>query len=156
MDIISSELRVVETDSVREHLPLTRERRPTGITQFASLDVETVTTNPLLPRDRKWAIRFNANGTATIVLGMRDYGNGYLSAYFAGLVAVRLGIPFRRIRVYYSATLPAVLQTPKPSRTLSRSINFGPVAGAAAGVIEAMCDRVIEKDRSALAPKQVR
>ena len=79
--------------------------------------------------------------------------NSHKKMYFAGLVAVRLGIPFRRIRVYYSATLPAVLQTPKPSQTLSRSINFGPVAGAAAGGIEAMCDRVIEKDRSALAPK---
>ena len=41
-----------------------------------NLDVETVTSNPFLPADRKWAIRFNAGGTVTIVLGMRDYGRG--------------------------------------------------------------------------------
>jgi hypothetical protein len=51
--------------------------------------------------------------TVTLVLGMRDYGRGWFSAYFAGLVVARLGLPFRRVRIYYSATLPAVSQTPR-------------------------------------------
>ncbi|HLZ64606.1 MAG TPA: hypothetical protein VKQ29_00175 [Aliidongia sp.] len=115
------------------------------------LDIETVTANPALPTDRKWAIRFNAGGTVTIVLGMRDYGRGWFSAYFAGLVAARLGIPFRRIRVYYSANLPAVLRTPVPSPVLFRRGDVGPVAGAAADIIERMCDQVVEQGRLAFA-----
>jgi hypothetical protein len=90
-------------------------------------------------------------GVVTIVLGMRDYGRGCFSAYFANLVTVRLGIPFRRIRVYYSANLPAVLQTPVRSLIVSRRSNISPVAEAAAHVIEQMCDQAIEKGRSAFA-----
>ena len=116
-----------------------------------NLNVETVTSNPLLPTDRKWAIRFNAGGTVTIVLGMKDYGRGWFSAYFAGLAAARLGIPFRRFRVYYTATLPAVLQTPIPSPNVFHRCHIGPIANAVADVVEGMCDQVIEKGRSAFA-----
>ena len=63
-----------------------------------NLNVETVTSNPLLPTDRKWAIRFDAGGTVRIILGMKNYGRGWFSAYFTGLAAARLGIPFRRIQ----------------------------------------------------------
>jgi hypothetical protein len=66
------------------------------------LNVEMLATNPLLPTSRKWAIRFNASGTVTIVLGMRDYGWGWYSAHFASLAAARLGLPFRWMRVYYT------------------------------------------------------
>jgi hypothetical protein len=50
-----------------------------------NLNVEIVNKNPLLPTDRKWAIRFGTGETLTVVLGMRDYGRGWFSAYFAGL-----------------------------------------------------------------------
>ena len=116
-----------------------------------NLDVETVTSNPFLPADRKWAIRFNAGGTVTIVLGMRDYGRGWYSAYFASLVTARLGVRFQRVRIYYSATLPAVLQTPVPSSVVFRRGHIGPVATAVADVIEGMCDRVVERGRLAFA-----
>jgi hypothetical protein len=116
-----------------------------------NLNVETVTSNPLLPTDRKWAIRFNASGTVTIILGMKDYGRGWFSAYFAGIAVARLGIPFRRFRVYYSATLPAVLQTPVPSPSVFHQCHIGPIANAIADVVEGMCDQVIEKGRSAFA-----
>jgi hypothetical protein len=62
----------------------------------------------------------------------------------------RLGIPFRRLRVYYSANLPAALQTPASSIVPHRS-NIGSVAQAAADVIEEMCDQVIERARSVFA-----
>jgi hypothetical protein len=78
-----------------------------------NLSVEIVNKNPLLPTDRKWAIRFGTGENVTVVLGMGDYGRGWFSAYFAGLAAARLGVPFRRVRVYFSATLPAVSQTPR-------------------------------------------
>jgi Molybdopterin-binding domain of aldehyde dehydrogenase len=115
-----------------------------------SLDVDTVTSNHLIPVDRKWAVRFNPDGTVTIVLGMKDYGRGWYSAYFAGLVSARLGIPYQRVRVYYSGTLPAVLQTPGPSASLSRS-QINPAAGAVADVIEALCVQAIERGRLAFA-----
>src|ERR1700747_1764199 len=90
--------------------------KPVGLLSLQSaseLNVEMLTANPLLQSDRRSAIRFSANGNVTIVLGIRDYGRGFYSAHFANLVATRFGLPLRRMRVYYSATLPAVLQTPQ-------------------------------------------
>jgi aerobic carbon-monoxide dehydrogenase large subunit len=115
------------------------------------LNVEMLATNPLLPTSRKWAIRFNASGTVTIVLGMRDYGWGWYSAHFASLAAARLGLPFRWMRVYYSATLPAVLQTPQESRIQPDGCRSGPLAVAVGELIEEMCGRVIENGRAIFA-----
>jgi CO/xanthine dehydrogenase Mo-binding subunit len=147
MDIIATESRIANSDAAHDHLSRAREAGFIWNARADDLNVESLTANPLLPSGRKWAIRFNAGGTVTIVLGMRDYGWGWFSAYFAGVLAARLGIPFRRVRVYYSATLPAVLQTPQPFRILPHGSTPGPVASAAADVIEEMCNRVIEKGR---------
>jgi hypothetical protein len=116
-----------------------------------TLDVETVNKNPVLPTDRKWAIRFGAGESVTVVLGMRDYGRGWFSAYFAGLVAARLGLPFRRVRIYYSATLPAVAQTPRRDGILLYESQPGTVAAAVGDIICEMCGLVIEKGRLASA-----
>ncbi len=116
-----------------------------------NLNVEIVNKNPLLPADSKWAIRFGAGETVTVVLGMRDYGRGWLSAYFAGLVVARLGLPFRRVRIYYSATLPAVAQAPRIDGILLYGSQPGPVATAIGDVICEMCELVIEKGRLASA-----
>jgi CO/xanthine dehydrogenase Mo-binding subunit len=151
MDIIATELRAPRNDAAHGHLARTGGAGFIQSARVENLNVETITSNPFLPTDRKWAIRFNAGGTVTIVLGMRDYGRGWFSAYFAGLVTARLGIPFRRVRLYYSATLPAVLQTPRPSPLMFRRSHIGPVAGAVADVIEGMCDQVIERGRLAFA-----
>jgi CO/xanthine dehydrogenase Mo-binding subunit len=151
MDVIATESRIANSNAAHDYLSRGSEAGFVWSTRIDDLNVESVPANPLLRADRKWAIRFNAGGTITIVLGMRDYGRGWFSAYFAGVLAVRLGIPFRRIRVYYSATLPAVLQTPQPFRILLHGSYPGPVARAAADVIEEMCDRVIEKGRSIFA-----
>jgi carbon-monoxide dehydrogenase large subunit len=151
MDIITTVARIAKSNAVHDHLIRTSETGLSGSARGENLNIETTPTNPILPPDRIWALRFNADGTVTIVLGMRDYGRGWFSAYFAGLVAARVGIPFRRVRLYYSATLPAVLQTPRPSRSLLRRSTLGPVAGAVADVIEDMCDLVIEKGRLAFA-----
>ncbi|MBV9827498.1 MAG: molybdopterin-dependent oxidoreductase, partial [Alphaproteobacteria bacterium] len=43
-------------------------------------------------------IRFEANGDVTIITGTLDYGQGHASP-FAQVLAARLGIPFRRIRL---------------------------------------------------------
>ena len=44
------------------------------------------------------AIRFNADGTVTIITGTLDYGQGHASA-FAQVLTEKLGIPFDRIRL---------------------------------------------------------
>lgn len=150
MDIIATELCTAKNNA-HDRLTPTGEARSVQNTTAKNLDVETVASNPVLPTDRKWAIRFNAGGTATIVLGMKDYGRGWFSSYFAGLVTARLGIPFRQVRVYYSATLPAVLQTPAPSPTVLRRSQIGPVTNGVADVIEVLCDQAIERGRSAFA-----
>ena len=147
MDTIATELPIVKNHAAPGHPGRISE---IGFVQNASvenLNIETVPSNPFLPAKRKWAIRFNAGGTVTIVLGMRDYGRGWYSGYFAGLVTARLGVPFRRVRIYYSATLPAVLQTPLPSSMVFHRSHIGPVATAAADVIETMCGQVVERGR---------
>ena len=151
MDTIATELPIVKNHAAPGHPGRISE---IGFVQNASvenLNIETVPSNPFLPAKRKWAIRFNAGGTVTIVLGMRDYGRGWYSGYFAGLVTARLGVPFRRVRIYYSATLPAVLQTPMTSPIVFHRTHLGPVATAVAEVIETMCDHVIERGRLAFA-----
>lgn len=142
MDTISAESRIAEAD---------------GACEDEGMEVETTTSSPLLASgDRKWAIRFSANRLTTVVIGMRYFGDARLSAYFAARVAVRLGISFERIRLYYSATLPAVLQTPRAIPGLSHASDLGSVAAATAAVIEGMCDRVIEKRRAALTAEPVK
>ena len=69
----------------------------------------------------------------------------------AGLAAARLGVPHHRIRIYYSAQHPAVLRTPIAPPALFRRGEIGPFANAIADIIEAMCDRVIEKGKLAFA-----
>jgi CO/xanthine dehydrogenase Mo-binding subunit len=151
MDFIATETRFAQSNAAHDQLTRTSEVGCARNANVENLNIETATMNPLLPADRKWAIRFNAGGTVTIVLGMRDYGRGLFSGYFARLVAARLGIPFGRVRVYYSATLPAVLQTPQPVDVPSDESTLHPIAKAAAGVIGEMCDRVIEKGRFSFA-----
>ena len=131
-----------------------RPTRPVGLLSLQSvgeLNVEMLTANPLLQTDRKSAIRFSTSGTVTIVLGIRDYGRGFYSAHFASLVATRFGLPLRRMRVYYSATLPAVLQTPQDSGTLQDGSRLGPLATAVGKLIDEMCGRVVENGRAIFA-----
>jgi hypothetical protein len=151
MEISTTELHVAPNGAPQGCLPYTREIGTTRNERTECLDVEAGASSPLLPADRKWGIRFGAGGNVTIVLGMRNYGRGCFSAFFASLVSARLGIPFRRIRLYYSANLSAALQTPRPPLTVPCRSNVGPLAATVADVIEAMCDQVIERGRAAFA-----
>ena len=59
--------------------------------------------------------------------------------------------PFRRVRIYYSATLPAVSQTPRIAGILLYGSPSGSVAAAIGDIICEMCGLVIEKGRLASA-----
>jgi hypothetical protein len=150
MDIVADTSKAKNADTYE---PLSSA--PSGLVLLRAgienLNVEIVNKNPLFPTDRKWAIRFGAGEIVTVVLGMRDYGRGWFSGYFAGLVVDRLGLPFRRVRIYYSATLPAVSQTPRISGTLLYGSQPGSVGAAAGNVISEMCGLVTEKGRLASA-----
>jgi CO/xanthine dehydrogenase Mo-binding subunit len=131
-----------------------RPKNPIGFAfhrSVSELNVEMLTADPFLQIDRKSAIRFSASGTVTIVLGIRDYGRGWYSAHFASLVATRLGLPFRRMRVYYSVTLPAVLQTPQEFGILPEGSRLGQLAMAVGKLIDEMCGRVVENGRAIFA-----
>jgi CO/xanthine dehydrogenase Mo-binding subunit len=151
MEITVTKLRLADIDAAHDRFAHTSESGPVRKPGVGTLDIEAVASNPLFPPGPKWGIRFSTGGIVTIILGMRNYGRGCYTAYFAGLVAARLGIPFRRLRVYYSANLPAALQTPVQSSIVPHRSNTGPVAQAAADVIEEMCDQVIERARSVFA-----
>jgi hypothetical protein len=68
-------------------------------------------------------------------------------------MATRLGLPFHRVRVYYSPTRPAVLQTPQPSGIQLPDSDPPPIVRAVHDLIEEMCRRVTEKGRLAFAAK---
>ncbi len=107
MDIIAlaNELRIATTDTAaRDNFARTSDREFSQRSSAENLNIETIISNPFLPTDRKWAIRFNTGGTVTIVLGIRDYWRGWYSAYFANLVTAHLGVPSKRVRLYYCAS----------------------------------------------------
>ena len=64
--------------------------RGRGISDYLEL------TGP--PGREMGGIRFEENGTVTIITGTLDYGQGHASP-FAQVLATRLGIPFQRIRL---------------------------------------------------------
>jgi carbon-monoxide dehydrogenase large subunit len=64
--------------------------RGRGISDYLEL------TGP--PGREMGGIRFEHNGTVTIITGTLDYGQGHASP-FAQVVSTRLGIPFRKIRL---------------------------------------------------------
>src|SRR5260221_7026280 len=115
------------------------------------LNVETVGPISLLPHGQKCGIRFEADATVTIMLGMRDYGQGWASPYFASLLAARLGIPFKRVRLYYAGVLPAVRSTPRHGPHILSRANVGVAIAGIGNLIEALCDRAIEQGRRLLA-----
>src|ERR1700722_5671235 len=150
MDIVADTSR---PKNVNTYEPLSRAHSGRVVPRagIENLNVEIVNRSPLLPTDRKWAIRFAAGETVAVLLGMRDYGRGWFSAYFAGLAVARLGLPFRCVRIYYSATLPAVSQTPRIAGILLYGSQPGSVATAVGDIICEMCGLVIEKGRLASA-----
>ena len=112
--------------------------------------VETVTPHSLVPHRQKCAIRFEADTTVTILLSMKDSGWADASSYFASLLVARLGIPFKRVRLYYTGGHPAVRRTPKPSSQVLSRANLG-IANARIGdLIEEVCDRAVEEGRAFL------
>jgi carbon-monoxide dehydrogenase large subunit len=89
-------------------------------------------------------IRFECNGTVTLISKTVDYGHGHAAPFFAQVLVDRLGIPFNRIRLYFIGMPPAAKRTPKQiAQPLSRAdgcksiLGCGDaIAGAAAKVIE--------------------
>lgn len=142
-------MNVAATDTTRG-LPTTEGALPINH-RGRELDVKMWAAHRLLPIHGNWAIQFNAGNVVRIVLGIRDNSRGWYTAHFANLAATRLGLPFGRMRVYYSGTLPAVLQTPQECRLLSKGSQPGSFATAVGEVIDAMCSKVIENGRATFA-----
>jgi hypothetical protein len=82
---------------------------------------------------------------------MRDYGYGWASPYFAGVVAAKLGVPFERIRMFYTGVHPAVRTTPRNKPYLLCRAGVGPTIAGIGDLIEVVCDRVIDRGRRLLA-----
>jgi hypothetical protein len=116
------------------------------------LNVEMAGPCTLLPYRPKCGIQFGTDSTVTIVLGMRDSGWADASTYFANLLVARLGIPFNKIRLYYTDIHPAARRTPKQSLQILSRANVGEANAAIGDFIEELCDRAIELERHFLAP----
>lgn len=112
-------------------------------------DLTTVGPISLFPYGHECSIRMDS--TVTITLGMKDYGNGYVSPYFANLVATRLGVPLKQIRIYYAGAHPAVRITPKTAACVPSRGSVGPTNDQIGTLIESLCEQIIEQGRSHLA-----
>jgi carbon-monoxide dehydrogenase large subunit len=67
-------------------------------------------------------IRFECNGTVTLISKTVDYGHGHAAPFFAQVLVDRLGIPFSRIRLYFIGVPPAAKRSPKQiAHPLSRA-----------------------------------
>jgi hypothetical protein len=115
------------------------------------LNVEMAGPCALLPNRPKCGVQFGIDSTVTIVLGMRDSGWADASTYFANLLVARLGIPFNKIRLYYTGIHPAARRTPKQSPQILGRANVGAANAAFGDLIEELCDRAIERGRHFLA-----
>jgi CO/xanthine dehydrogenase Mo-binding subunit len=115
------------------------------------LNVETAGPRTLLACQPKCSIQFGIDSTVTIVLGMRDFGWADASTYFANFLVRRLGIPFNRIRLYYTGIHPATRRTPKQSSQILGRANVGAANAAIGDLIEELCNRAIERGRHFLA-----
>ena len=116
------------------------------------LDVEMVVPALLFPYRQTCGVRLGRNGAVTIVLGTRDPGHD-ASSYLAGILVERLGIPWSRVRLFYTGMHPAVRRTPQQPVRRLRSVNVGSTVAAIGAVIKSLCDQVIEKDRRSLTPR---
>ena len=115
------------------------------------LNVEIAGPCTLLAYRPKCGVQFGIDSTVTIVLGMRDSGWADASTYFANLLVARLGIPFNKIRLYYTGIHPAARRTPKQSPQNLGRANVGAANAAIGDLIEELCDRAIERGRHFLA-----
>jgi CO/xanthine dehydrogenase Mo-binding subunit len=120
-------------------------------TGIRGLNIQTVGPISLFPHGRKCGIHFELDSTVTIILGMRDYGHGYVSPYFASLVATRLGIPLRQIRIVYSGAHPAVRITPRLAARLPSRGSVGTANAQIGALIQSLCEQAIEQGRNRLA-----
>ena len=116
------------------------------------LDVEMVVPALLFPYRQTCGVRLGRNGVVTIVVGARDPGHD-ASSYLAGILVERLGIPWSRLRLFYTGMHPAVRRTPQQPVRRLRSANVGSTVAAMGAVIESLCDQVVEKDRRPSTPQ---
>jgi Molybdopterin-binding domain of aldehyde dehydrogenase len=149
MNIMADHLRALEHDTMTRHAAYRTELVLSA--RAESLNVETVGPASLLPHGQKCGIRFEADATVTIMLGTGEYGRGYATPYFASLLAARLGVPLERIRLYYTGVHPAVRVIPRRGAYVPSRASVGLTNADIGDLIEALCDRVIEKARRYLA-----
>jgi len=151
MNIRANHLLILENDSIGIGVAHPAESEFALSARTEGLNVETVGPISLLPYGQKCGIRFEADDTVTVMLGMRDFGRGYASPYFASLVAARLGIPFKRIRLYYAGVHPAVRITPSHTPNVPSRTSVGMANAGIGDLIELLCDQAIEQGRRWLA-----
>ena len=92
-NLLNAALELADWDGFAARRAESRSRgrlRGRGISDYLEL------TGP--PGREMGGIRFEANGEVTLITGTLDYGQGHWSP-FAQVLAQRLGIPFRRIRL---------------------------------------------------------
>lgn len=116
-----------------------------------ALDVDIKGSPALLPYGRRCGIRFEADFTVTLILGMRDPRWADASSYLSELVIARLGIPLTKLRIFYTGMQPAVRRAPVQSpRPLSRQ-GVGYTIAAVGDLVEEACELVVERARRAYA-----
>jgi carbon-monoxide dehydrogenase large subunit len=99
------------------------------------------------PPKARVGIRFEPNGTVTLISKTVDYGHGHAAPFFAQVLVDRLGIPFSRIRLYFIGAPPAAKRTPEQiTRPLSRADGCPSLLRCGDAIVAAAA-KVIEQGR---------
>jgi hypothetical protein len=151
MNIRTDQSHAPKSNTPRTGIPDTIDSEIVLRARTEGLNVELVGPISLLPYGQKCGIRFGADATVTIMLGMRDRWRDYASPYFMSVLVTHLGIPIERVRLYYTGVHPAVRRTLWHSRPVPSRDNVGAAIVEIGDLIEALCDRVIERGRHFLA-----
>jgi hypothetical protein len=149
MNITADNLLASKNERVRSDVSNSDE--PFLSAGVGGLNVEIVAPISLLPHGRKCGLRFELDSTVTIILGMKDYGHGYVSPYFASIVATGLGVPLKEIRIYYAAANPAVRITPRADACVPSRDSVGPTNAQIGALIQSLCEQAVEQGRRHLA-----
>jgi carbon-monoxide dehydrogenase large subunit len=128
--LLDKALRLADWDGFPTRKEEARARgrlRGRGISDYLEL------TGP--PGREMGGIRFDPNGDVTIITGTLDYGQGHASP-FAQVLAARLGIPFRRIRLLQGDS-DELIAGGGTGGSKSMIVSGNAIVGAADKVVEA-------------------
>jgi hypothetical protein len=131
--------------------PAATHELSTSRSAAAPFEADRIGATVVTSDGRAFGIRFEANGTVMLILGLQSDGRNYASPLFAFHLAGRLGVPLRRIRLYYAGMHPVVRRNARPLTSGLLSLESNVIFVETREILDVLCGRVVEQARLAVA-----